>query len=285
MRAISARTSSRHSSSAAVRSSGSVGVDPAAERTPRERAGGRARWCGSRRRRARPSPPIRNHNHGGDRHRLERRAGRDHHVAVAGRVDDDARLHDLAPALRLEHDRVDAAVGARTRARTTSAGAAARPRRGAGRTTRRRTLRDRTRRSSARRRAARPRSDPSSRQRSTASGVGRAPFARSADSARRRARRAGRRSPGTSPATTWVPHPSSSVSSRLISPNVARPPTNPYRSTSHTSAPRRAAATAAAIPALPAPTTSTSGRPMTGQVACAARAMCRSTRRTLTSRP
>ena len=33
------------------------------------------------------------------------------HVAVAGRVDDDARLHDLAPALRFEHDRVDAAVG------------------------------------------------------------------------------------------------------------------------------------------------------------------------------
>ena len=50
-----------------------------------------------------------------------------------------------------------------------------------------------------------------------------------------------------------------------MSPKVASPPTNPYRSTSQVSAPRRAAATAAAMPADPAPTTSTSGDPITGR--------------------
>ena len=55
---------------------------------------------------AHPEPQVRR-----DGDRLEWGAGGDHDVAVAARVDDDARLHDLASALRFEHDRVDVTVG------------------------------------------------------------------------------------------------------------------------------------------------------------------------------
>ena len=55
---------------------------------------------------AHPEPqPRRN------RDALVRGAARHEHVAIAGRVDHDLGLHDLATLLRFEHDRLDAAVG------------------------------------------------------------------------------------------------------------------------------------------------------------------------------
>ena len=84
-------------------------VDPPAERTPRhERAPGRGRAERGCRvvEAAHPEPQP-----GRDRDGLECRSGGDEHVAVAARVDHDARHDDFATAFRFEDDGFDRALG------------------------------------------------------------------------------------------------------------------------------------------------------------------------------
>ena len=166
---------------------------------------------------------------------LVRAAGGGEDVAVAGRVDDDLGADREAPALALERDGVRCASPRRGRVAAgrddglAGPGVEQQPHARAGRPSRSArgaAPRDRTRPSSARGAAGAPDEAPApvalDRRRVVA-----APLRRAAG--RRRAPRAASRSviSWQSPRTTCRPSPSSSVSSRMMRPPVARPPSAP----------------------------------------------------------